>query len=160
MKVRWNKPNVWSIGTGIMDGSVVQLVAGINDVPADKWESIKKHPEVIARMAKDMIDPKRGMVKMLEVLDVEKAVDAAPAPVVEAPVQTAPQTSGDDEIADPAPAAPAKMASLSSVSVKEAKNIIAETSNVELLKEWDEKATRDGVKKAIASQLKSLEVAE
>ena len=41
MLLKWNKVNVWSIGSGLADASVVQIKPGPNELTEKEWDLIK-----------------------------------------------------------------------------------------------------------------------
>jgi len=137
MLIRWNGKNVWSIGTGLMDASVVQIIPGPNELKKEHWEAIKKHPVVLERMKEEVIDMKRGKVMLLEIIEVKKA----------APKNDNDENDNDDQ----------DQAAILSLGAKEAKALIAETFNIELLREWKEAATRKGDLEAIEKQIAEIE---
>lgn len=132
MLLKWNGKHVWSIGSGLGDGSVIQIIPGPNDLTKIQWDAIKEHPVVKERMEKDVIDEKRGKIKMLELVSVKKSDDS--------------DDDNDDDTNE----------GLGGVSVGDAKKIIVETFNTELLRKWDEEETRKGVKTAIEKQLEAI----
>lgn len=145
MLVRWNGKNVWSIGTGLADASVIQFIPGPNNLTAEQWNCIKDHPEIKLRMTQDIIDEKRGKVKRLEMIGSKSAPKADIKP------GESDEGQGDED--------QDKGVSLSDMSVKEAKGLIAETFNTDLLREWQEVATRKGVISAIEDQFEAIEEA-
>ena len=147
MLVKWNGKNVWSIGSGLNDSSVIQIIPGPNDLKPAEWDAIKNHPVVKARMEKDVIDEKRGKVKLLEVIIPKEKADGSKV-----------ETKGEDESGE-GEGEGDKTFSLSSVSVKDAKGIIEETFNTELLREWQDADARSGVQKAIEKQFEKIEEA-
>lgn len=137
MLVKWNRRNVWSIGSGKGDSSVIQIKPGTNDLKKEEWECIKDHPVVKARLETDIIDEKRGKVKMLEIIGTKKVEDK--------------KNENDDDNGED------ENISLGDVSVGEAKTIILETFSTELLREWQESETRKGVLTAIEKQFEAIE---
>jgi hypothetical protein len=138
MLVRWNRTNVWSIGTGQMDGSVIQLIPGPNEITEDKWNLIKDNKVVKQRMETEIIDPKRGKVKMLEIIKPSKP-------------------ESDEKSEDVEKSEDIEKLSIDGLSSKEAKEIIKETFNTKLLKTWQESESRSGVLKEIEKQLEKIE---
>jgi len=135
MLVRWNGKNVWSIGSGMADASVIQFIPGPNDIKKEQWDCIKNHPEIKLRQTQEIICEKRGKIMRLEIL--------------EAPKDAPKGDDGDDN----------KEVSITSLGVKKAKALVLETFNVELLRKWDEIVTHKGVKDAIAKQFEAIEQA-
>ena len=127
--VRWNQPRIMSIGTGLADGSVIRVIPGLNELTEKEWEILKKHPDVIERMKKDIVDPKRGTVKMLEIVTETKKTD-----------------NGDNG-----------EATISELGIKKAQELVKETFSTELLREWKESETRKGVIDAIDKQLAAID---
>lgn len=139
MLVKWNGTNVWSIGSGKGDSSVIQIVPGPNEIKKEDWDRIKNHPVVKARMELDVVDHKSAkIVKKLEVVMPKEVKN----------------NDGEDN-ADVEK--DESSTSLSDMSVPEAKGLIAETFNTELLREWDESETRKGAKDAIKKQFEKIE---
>jgi len=120
------------------DSSVIQLVPGPNELPQEKWDMIKDHPTVKERMATKIVDPKRGQVLMLEVVIETKAV-----------AETVQHEAG---VSQEEPAS-----SLSALSLREAKELVGETFNTVLLRQWQDEETRKGVLNAIEKQLYEIE---
>ncbi len=127
--IRWNKANVMSVGTGIVDGSVIMFVPGPNHINLDDWNKVKEHPTIKERMETDIVVPNRGKVKMLEVVKAENDEKAKDEP-----------SNG-----------------ISDLSVKGAKEIIGETFDTKLLHAWLDDESRKGVLTSIEKQLKSIE---
>jgi hypothetical protein len=138
MLVKWNGKNVWSIGKGMADGAVVQLVPGPNELEKADWEAIKDHPVVKARMEKDVIDMTRGKVKMLEVV------------VAKVETGSSDDNSGSDDNNEGG-------STLSSLNATDAVKLIKETFNVELLRKWEEDETRKKPMAAIKAQFEAIE---
>ena len=139
MKVllKWNMTNVWSISMGGRDGSVVQLIPGANEVKKEDWDKIKDHPEVKARMKADVFSKKENkMCKKLEILAEKKAKKE--------------NDDGDDDGDN-------SQSALSELKVGEAQELVKETYQTPLLREWLDDETRKGVVTAIESQLKKIE---
>ena len=132
--VKWNKSNVMGVGAGLPDASVIQFVPGINEFTKEQWEIVGAHPEIKARMKTEVVDLKRGKVPMIEVLSETKKSDDT--------------NKGDDDNNE---------GGIAGLGVKEAKNIIKETENTPLLREWLESETRKGVKEAIEKKLEKIE---
>lgn len=145
MLLRWNGKNVWSIGTGLLDASVIQFIPGPNNLTAEQWDCIKNHPEIKLRMEQDIIDEKRGKIKRLELIGSKEA------PKGDSDKKESDDDQGDDD--------QEKGVLLSDMGVKEAKALVAETFNTELLRSWQEVATRKGVLSAIEDQFKVIEEA-
>ena len=145
MLLRWNGKNVWSIGTGMVDASVVQFIPGPNSLTAEQWDCIKKHPEIKLRMEQDIIDEKRGKIKRLELIGSKEA------PKGDIDQGDSDEGQGDED--------QDKGVLLSDMGVKKAVALIAETFNTELLREWQEVATRKKVISAIEKQFKAIEEA-
>lgn len=137
--VKWNKPNVWSIATGIGDGSVVQLVPGVNHVPVDQWDLIKNHPEIKARQELDYIDPEQGKVKML--------VLVKPTVKIEGDEPLSESKKEEKEVAE----------GLSDLNVDDARKLVRETYNTQVLRDWAEDEARGTVLKQIEKQLEKIE---
>lgn len=133
--VRWNKTNVMSVQTGLPDASVVQFIPGVNEFPVEKWDLVKDHPEMKKRMEAEIVDPKRGKVKMLELLSAPKA-------------EGSDNGEGNDE-------PPAE--GIEGLGAKEAKALVQETFNTPLLRSWLESETRKSVKEAIEKQLEAID---
>ena len=140
MLLKWNKTNVWSIGSGMADGSVVQLIPGNNQLTEHQWKCIKDHPEVKLRMKKDIICLKRGKIKMLEIIGAKK----------EKKENKGASGNEGNEGSEGAK-------SLEEVNVKEAAKLIKETFNTVLLAQWKESETRSSVLKVIEKQLEDIE---
>ena len=132
--LRFNRPGPMSIGTGLHDGSVILIKPGINEVTAEQFKVLKAHPIIKARMQDEVVDKKRGKVKMLEVLADEKTDKAEDVPA------DADESNG-----------------LSSLNQKESIKVVGETYDTGLLREWADKETRAGVGKAIEKQLAKIE---
>jgi len=141
MLVKWNRKHVWSIGTGSMDTSVIQFIPGPNEIKKELWDKIKNHPVIKERMELDVIDEKRGKVKMLEVI-MPKADDSDDS------------DNGDDQDSDDQDQG---STSISSLNATDAVSLIKETYNVELLRSWQESESRAKPTKAIESQFKKIE---
>lgn len=131
--VRWNKTNVMSVSTGLPDASVVQFIPGANEFTGEQWKLISEHPEIKKRMETEVIDLKRGKVKMIEVLSERKA-------------ETKQDDNGDED-----------ESGISGLGVKAAKTLVAETFNTVLLRSWAESETRKGVTDAINKQLEAID---
>jgi len=135
--VRWNKANVISVSTGLPDASVIQFIPGPNEIPAEKWKLIKDHPEFKKRMEAEVVDPIRGKVKMMELIAEKKPSSD----------QDQDQDSDGDQ---------GEGSALSALGAKEAKELVAETFNTVLLKEWQTTETRGTVLKAVEKQLDAI----
>ena len=137
--VKWNKTHVMSVGTGLNDASIVKFIPGANEFTQEQWDKVKNNPELKKRMETQIVDPKRGKVPMLEVISEGKKAET---------------TNGDEgdngSNDDNGPA-------ISELGVKEAKELVKETFNTPLLREWYEGETRKGVKEAIEKQLQTIE---
>lgn len=133
--IRWNEPRVMSMGTGLPDASVVQIKPGINEVSQEVFEMMKKHPVVSKRFEKTKIDMKRGKVTLLEVIESES-------------------TSNDDKKKDNADND--GTTSIEELGAKDAKTLIAETLDYDLLKSWLETETRKTVKEAIEKRIEEF----
>ena len=131
--VKWNKTNVMSVGAGLPDASVIQFIPGINEFTKEQWEVVSKHPEIKKRMEMEVVDLKRGKVKMIELLsEVKKSDD---------------DNKGDED----------NKGGIEGLNVGDAKNLIKETENTPLLREWLESETRKGVKEAIEKKLEKID---
>jgi hypothetical protein len=130
--VKWNKSHVMSVGTALPDSSVVQFVPGVNEFKIEQWEVVKNHPEIKKRMETEVVDLKRGKVPMIEVVSEEKKEE----------------NKGEDENSE---------GGLAGLGVSKAKNLVKETENTPLLREWLESETRKGVKEAIQKKLEKIE---
>lgn len=135
--VRWNKSHVMSVQTGMPDASVVQFIPGVNEFKKEQWELVSKHPELKKRMETDVVDMKRGKVKMLEVLSAEKKSEG----------------SSDSDSSDEG----SSEEGIAGLSAGDAKTLVEETFNTPLLKSWLESETRKTVKSAIEKQLEAIE---
>lgn len=148
---RWNKPSPWSIATGLGDGSVVLFVPGANEKTQEEWDKIKNHPEVVARMeSKEIVDPKRGKIKMLELLTKPELKEVEP----QKDEKKSEDSSGSEGQDKPEGS---DDQGLSSLGAKEAKELILETFNTPLLRSWLESETRSTVKSAIEKQLEAID---
>lgn len=139
--VRWNKSHVMSVQTGMPDASVVQFIPGVNEFTKEQWELVSKHPELKKRMETDVVDMKRGKVKMLEVLSAEKKSEGSSDSDSEG--ESNDEGSSEEGIAG--------------LSAGDAKALVEETFNTPLLKSWLESETRKTVKSAIEKQLETIE---
>lgn len=114
---------------------------GIQEISQENWDAIKGHILLPYRFENGDLEwiPGKGPEDFL--VDKDSVIDQ------EAPKDGSTEPTGDVEVDNP----------LKACNAKKAKEFVAETFDVELLKKWQETETRDSVLKAIADQLKKME---
>lgn len=132
--IKSNKTNALSVSTGCASGEVVLLVPGQNEIPADKWARVSKHPDIVKMLKATIIDPKVGKVPVLEVLAQGKGKTV--------------DDSGNEEGGE---------TGLSSMNATNAVKLVKETFNTQVLKTWLEDESRVKVVAAIEKKLKEID---
>ena len=136
-------PHVWSIGTGMGDGSVVQFMPGTNTKTKEEIEKIIKHPEVIARMESKVFDEKSNkMITKLEIMGYGKKEDESS--------NDSDNKGSDDSDED-------ENEGLAGMNYGDAVKLVKETYNTQVLKEWAEDESRKKVNDAIEKQLAKID---
>lgn len=137
--LKLNRAGVMSIGTGQRDGSIVQLIPGPNYIPVEKWNMVKDNPIVKARMEQKIVDPERGKVPIIEMIETGKKAS---------------EKKGDDDQGGDEDQGGQGIGGL---NAGDAKSLIKETFNTVLLREWREEESRSTVVKAIDDQLQAID---
>ena len=121
-----------SMPLGKSAGAVAVIKPGTNNIDVDVWKQMKKQPDIMKMLERGEKDPKGFNEKTglgnLHVKGWEPGSD-------------------DNEARE----------GLDGLNAVDAKALVAETYNTELLREWLEKESRAGVINAVEKQLKTIE---
>ena len=126
MLIKWNGKGPLSLILKASGSKPKILVPGVNKFTKEEWEEFKEHPHIKRYMEEK--PPKFELVSEKEPKPEEKAAAEEKGEAVD----------------------------LSQFSNKDAKEVIEETLNVELLKEWKKTENRKSLVAAIDKQLDSL----
>ena len=124
-----------TIGSSQNSREQIRLVTGMNEITEKQWQTIQKNKVVLAMLESGVLE----FISGPEEFGGKKFITAKD-PTAEAPIEVV----GDDY-------------SLSTLNGKEAGIIIADTFDIELLKRWSKVETRNGVKKAIETQMDKIQ---